>query len=133
MEQPELLQVPPHAPDAERSVLGSMLIEANALELALEQLKSEDFYIPAHETLFAAMRDVRNGGNAVDLVTTSNELSRHGMLERAGGLTYLSELITFVPTAANVQNYIEIVEAKSVQRQLIRAGGEIIKDGMNDG
>ena len=132
MEQQEHLSVPPHAPDAERSVLGSMLIEPNALELALEQLKAEDFYIPAHETLFAAMRDVRNGGNAVDLVTTSNELERHGMLERVGGLAYLSELMTFVPTAANVQNYIAIVEAKSVQRQLIRAGGEIIKDGMND-
>ncbi len=132
MEQPQQAQVPPHAPDAERSVLGSMLIEANALELALEQLRSEDFYLPAHETIFAAMRDIRNGGNAVDLVTTANELERHGMLARAGGLTYLSELIAFVPTAANVQNYIEIVEAKSAQRQLIRAGGEIIRDGMND-
>ena len=132
MEQPEQLHVPPHAPDAERSVLGSMLIEQNALELALEQLKPEDFYLPAHETLFAAMRDVRNAGNAVDLVTASNELDRHGQLERAGGLTYLSELMTFVPTAANVQNYIEIVETKSVQRQLVRAGGEIVRDGMND-
>ena len=134
MEQPlPQQQTPPHAPDAERSVLGSMLIESNALELALEQLKSEDFYVPSHETIFAAMRDVRNAGSAVDMVTVSNELERHGLLARAGGLTYLSELMTFVPTAANVQTYIEIVEAKSVQRQLIRAGGEIISDGMNDG
>lgn len=132
MEQPLQAQTPPHAPDAERSVLGSMLIEPNALELALEQLRSEDFYLPAHETIFSAMRDVRNAGNAVDLVTTSNELERHGMLARAGGLTYLSDLMAFVPTAANVQTYIEIVETKSAQRQLIRAGGEIIKDGMND-
>lgn len=132
MEQPLQAQTPPHAPDAERSVLGSMLIDSNALELALEQLKSEDFYVPANETIFAAMRDVRNVGNAVDLVTLSNELERHGMLERAGGLTYLTDLMVFVPTAANVQNYIEIVEGKSVQRQLIRAGGEIIRDGMND-
>ena len=124
--------IPPHAPDAERSVLGSMLIEANALELALEQLKSEDFFVPAHETIFAAMREIRASGNAVDLVTLSNELESHGMLERAGGLTYLSELMSFVPTAANVSDYIGIVEHKSVQRQLIRAGGEIIRDGGND-
>lgn len=126
------MHTPPHAPDAERSVLGSMLIEPNALELVLEQLKPEDFYVPAHGTIYAAMRDVRVAGNAVDLVTLSNELERHGMLERAGGLTYLSELMSFVPTAANVQNYVDIVEQKSVQRQLIRAGGEIIKDGGND-
>ncbi|MEG1524701.1 MAG: replicative DNA helicase [Clostridia bacterium] len=133
MEQPrEQMHTPPHAPDAERSVLGSMLIEPNALELVLEQLKPEDFYVPAHGTIYAAMRDVRVAGNAVDLVTLSNELERHGMLERAGGLTYLSELMSFVPTAANVQNYVDIVEQKSVQRQLIRAGGEIIKDGGND-
>ena len=125
-------QVPPHAPDAERSVLGSMLIDSNALELSIEQLKAEDFYLPAHETIFAALRDVRNAGNAVDLVTASEELSRHGMLERAGGLGYLSDLMSFVPTAANIQTYIDIVEGKSVQRQLIKAGGDIVKDGMND-
>lgn len=126
------VRTPPHAPDAERSVLGSMLIEPSALELTLEQLKSEDFYIPAHETIYSAMQQIRNDGNAVDLVTLSNELERHGMLERAGGLTYLSELMSFVPTTANVQSYIDIVEQKSVQRQLIRAGGDIIKDGWND-
>lgn len=123
---------PPQSPDAERSVLGSMLIEPNALELALEQLREEDFYVPAHKTIFAAMSAVRHAGNAVDLVTLSSELKDSGMLDRAGGYVYLSELVGFVPTAANVQNYIDIVEHKSVQRQLIRAGGEIIKDGGDD-
>ena len=59
----------PHVSDAERSVLGSMLIDAGALEVSLEQLREEDFYVPANATIFAAMRDVRSGGNAVDLVT----------------------------------------------------------------
>ncbi len=122
----------PHATDAERSVLGSMLIEANALEIALEQLHAEDFYTPAHTAIFSAMRDIRALGGAVDLVTLSAELERHGLLEQAGGLTYLTDLVTFVPTAANVTNYIEIVEAKSVQRQLIHTGGEIMRDGMDD-
>lgn len=122
----------PHASDAERSVLGSMLIDANALEICLEQLHEEDFYVPANAAIYAAMRDIRASGDAVDLVTLSTELERHGRLEQAGGLSYLTDLVTFVPTAANVQNYIELVETKSVQRQLIRAGNEIIRDGMDD-
>lgn len=124
--------MPPHSVDAERSVLGSMLLDANALELALEQLRPEDFYLPAHETIFACMRDIRNAGGAVDLVTLANELERHGKLDMAGGAAGLSELLGFVPTAANVQEYIGIVEEKSVRRQLIRAGGDIARDGMND-
>lgn len=122
----------PHASDAERSVLGSMLIDANALEISLEQLREEDFYVPANAAVFAAMRDIRASGDAVDLVTLTNELERHGKLEQAGGLAYITDLVTFVPTAANAQTYIELVETKSVQRQLIHAGNEIIHDGMND-
>ena len=122
----------PHMSDAERSVLGSMLIDAGALEVCLEQLHEEDFYVPANATIFAAMRDVRAGGNAVDLVTLTAELERHNKLEMAGGLTYLTDLVTFVPTSANVSHYINLVETKSTQRALIRAGGEIMRDGMDD-
>ena len=128
----EYARTPPHAPDAERSVIGSMLIDADALEIALEQLRAADFYVPAHEAAFTAMRDLRNNGSSVDLVTVTNELDKHGLLARAGGAAYLSELMGFVPTAANAQHYIEIVEEKSVQRQLVRAGGEIMRDGMNE-
>ena len=126
------LRQPPHSVDAERSVLGSMLLEANALEIALEQLRPEDFYLPAHEAICACMRDIRNAGGAVDLVTLANELERHGKLAMVGGAAYLSELLAFVPTAANVQEYVEIVEEKSVRRQLIRAGSDVIRDGNND-
>ncbi len=133
MEDPvrEREQLPPHSPDAEKSVLGSMLIEESALEIVLEQLRAEDFYVPAHETIYAAMRDIRNHGGAVDLVTLTDELDNHGMLDRAGGAVYLSELATFMPTTANVQNYIDIVEQKSTQRALIRAGSAIAEDGWN--
>ena len=110
-----------------------MLIEANALELAIEQLHEEDFYLPTHQAIFAAMRDIRNAGGAVDLVTLSNELERHGKLDMAGGAAYLSDLLAFVPTASNTQEYISIVEEKSVRRLLIRAGGDIARDAQNDG
>lgn len=123
---------PPNNTDAERSVLGAMLIDTGALELALEQLREEDFYLVTHQTIFAAMRDIRTAGNAVDLVTLSNELDRHGKLDMVGGALYLSELMSYVPTAVNTQDYINIVEEKSVRRLLIRAGGDIIRDGMND-
>ena len=132
MEERQQQQVPPHSTDAERSVLGGMLIDGGALELALEQLREEDFYLPAHQAIFSGMREIRSAGGAVDLVTLSNALERHGKLEMVGGALYLSELMGFVPTAANAQEYIGIVEEKSVRRLLIRAGGEIIRDGMND-
>ena len=90
------MRQPPYSADAERSVLGSMLLETNALEIALEQLRPEDFYLSAHEAVFACMRDIRNGGGAVDLVTLVNELERHGKLDMAGGAAYLSELLSFV-------------------------------------
>ena len=96
----EELRLPPHSADAEKSVLGSMLIEPNALELALEQLHAEDFYVPAHETIFAAMGEVRLSGEAVDLVTLTNVLETRGQLARVGGQSYLTELMDFVPTAA---------------------------------
>ena len=133
MEERQQTQLPPHSTDAERSVLGGMLIEANALELAIEQLHEEDFYLPTHQAIFAAMRDIRNVGGAVDLVTLSNELERHGKLDMVGGPLYLSELMSFVPTAVNTQEYISIVEEKSVRRLLIRAGGDIARDAQNDG
>ncbi|MDD3400220.1 MAG: replicative DNA helicase [Eubacteriales bacterium] len=128
----ELEQGLPYNLEAERSVLGSMLLEHEALEQMLEQLKADDFYLSSHEDIFAAMRDIRNSGSAVDLVTLSNELEKHGKLDAAGGMVYLTELMSFVPTAANVQHYAKIVEERSVQRALIRAGHEMINDGSDD-
>ena len=74
MEERQQQQVPPHSTDAERSVLGGMLIDGGALELALEQLREEDFYLPAHQAIFSGMREIRSAGGAVDLVTLSNAL-----------------------------------------------------------
>ena len=132
MEQASFEQAHPHNLSAERSVLGSMLLDANALEQMLETLRGEDFYKSAHRDIFEAMQSIRSDGRAVDLVTLNNELERFGKLERAGGTVYLSELMAFVPTTENVQHYANIVEERSVQRGLIRAGNEMIRDGMDD-
>ncbi len=125
-------RVLPHNAEAERSVLGAMLLELDALEQMLEQLRAEDFYVAANREIFAAMRDIRVRGSAVDLVTLTNELASHGKLDMAGGSVYLTELIGSVPTAANVAYYGSIVESRSVQRGLIAAGNEMIRDGMSD-
>ena len=122
----------PHSTEAERSVLGAMLLENAALEQMLEQLRPEDFFVTAHEHIFAAMRDIVLSAGAVDLVTLASQLERNGKLDAAGGAVYLTELMQFVPTAANVAYYARIVEEHAVQRALIRAGNEMIRDGMDD-
>ena len=131
MEQ-QTFQALPHNEDAERSVLGSMLLDVGALDAMLEQLKPEDFYQAAHASIFDAMRKIRQDGDSVDVVTLANALERSGKLESAGGAVYLTELMSFVPTAANVQHYERIVEEHSIQRALIRVGNDMIRDGMND-
>ena len=122
----------PNNVEAERSVLGAMLLESEALDSMLEQLFPEDFYQSAHADIFAAMRSIRAEGSAVDLVTLSGALERMGKLEAAGGIVYLTELMRFVPTAANVQYYAKIVEDHSTQRALIRVGNDMIRNGMDD-
>lgn len=120
-------RTPPHSLEAEKSVLGSMLISRDAAELASEMLTPQDFYLPQHQYIFEAMCDLVNHAQAVDSVTVVDALERAGKLASAGGLGYIAELSLFVPSAANVSYYIKIVEDRSVLRQLIAAGGEIIK------
>ncbi len=121
-------RTPPHSAEAEKSVLGSMLISRDAAELSCEMLRGEDFYLPQHQDLFEAMLGLVTHGAAVDSVTVIDALERAGKLAAAGGVSYVTELSLFVPSAANVGQYIRIVEDRSVLRQLIRAGGEIVRD-----
>ncbi len=125
MEQRMTDRIPPHHQDAERSVLGSMLLSHEAVLLAQEMLDPDDFYDPAHREIFDAMCHLANQTRKIDLVTVDEELSRRGRLEGIGGLTYLVELSRFVPSAANVAAYVRIVDEKSTLRRLISASGEI--------
>ncbi len=127
-----LEQTLPHSIEAERSVLGAMLLENAALEEMLEQLMPGDFYMAAHEHIFAAMRDVALEGGAVDLVTLADRLEKNGKLDAAGGAVYLTELMQFVPTTANLTHYARIVEEHSVKRALIRAGNDMIRGGLDE-
>jgi len=121
----------PRSIEAERSVLGSMLIDPGAMDLALEELKGEDFFLASHQEIFTCMQNLRNQSQSVDTVLLVAELDRVGKLAMVGDVAYVTELSLVTPSAANVQHYIDIVQERSVQRQLIRAGNEIVRDGMN--
>ncbi|MBR2660961.1 MAG: replicative DNA helicase [Clostridia bacterium] len=118
----------PNSTDAEISVLGAMLQDSTAVLRAAEQLKPEDFYHPEHKEIFTALTGMNSRQTAIDLVTVKDELTRRGTLDGVGGVQYLMKINGDVPTAANVQSYIDIVREKSTLRKMIAACQDIMKD-----
>jgi len=125
-------KVPPQSLEAERSVLGAMLIEKEAIARAIDFLRKESFYSEAHQTIFQAIIDMYEKNKAVDFVTVAEELRKGKLLKEVGGATYLSNLINSVATAANVEYYAKIVQEKAVLRNLIRAATQIVTDSYTD-
>ena len=128
----ELGKVPPHDTDAEQAVIGSMLTDKDAIISAIELLKIEDFYREDNKTIYEAILNLYNRAEPVDIITLKSELSSMGKLEAVGGLEYLAELPEKVPTTANVDKYIKIVEEKSLMRNLIKTANDIIKLGYDE-
>lgn len=124
----QVQRIPPHSLDAEQSVLGSMLLDKEAVAAASEILQGEDFYSDAHKEIYEAILDIYDHGTPVDLVTLAEALRQRGSLEAVGGGTYISGLSMSVPSTANVRYYIRIVEEKSILRRLIFASNDIIKE-----
>jgi len=122
-------RVPPNDVDAERSVLGSMLLSKDAIGEVTEQIRGMDFYQPAHETIFEAILDLFGRGEPADMITVSNELQRRGELLRIGGGPYLHDLVSGVPIAANASYYAAIVREKAILRRLVNAGTKIAQMG----
>lgn len=116
----------PQALEAEMAVLGSMLIEREATEKALDALHETDFYAPAHRRIFKACADLFNAGQAVDLVTASEELRKRGQLEEVGGAQALADLVHKVTTAAHVEYYGRMVKEKAILRDLIAAATGVV-------
>ncbi len=125
----QLERVPPQNLEAEEGVLGSMLLDRDAIARAVEGLRPEDFYRDAHRVIFTAMLELFERGEPVDLITVTNRLAGMGKLEDVGGATYLASLPNVVPTAANVDYYASIVLEKSMLRALINAGTHIASMG----
>ena len=118
-------------PEAERSVLGAMLRSKTAAQAGLDGLGAGDFFDPGNREVFDAMRSVADGGQAVDLITVDQELTRRGKLEVVGGAAYLIELTQGVPSAANVGAYIGIVKGLAKRRAAIQAA-EALAQGLKD-
>jgi replicative DNA helicase len=116
-------RIPPHNDDAERAVIGAMLIDESAVLAARQYLTSEDFYSPAHKRIFAAIFDLVNAGHKADLLTIKGELEKSGKLDEAGGIDYIASLTHVVPSSANADYYAQIVRACSLRRGLIQAAG----------
>jgi len=120
--------VPPQALNVERTVLGSMLIDSTAVDIALEYLREDSFYSEAHTRIFICMRELSDKNSPVDFVTVAEKLREKEWLEAVGAEGYLSELAGNVATAGNVKRYAEILLEKSTLRQLISAAAEITTD-----
>ncbi|HBF36553.1 MAG TPA: replicative DNA helicase [Firmicutes bacterium] len=122
-------RLPPQNIDAERSTLGSMMLEKEAIEKGIEILKAEDFYREAHRVIFEVIVSLSNKGEPIDIITVSEELTRRNMLDKIGGIPYLTALANSVPTAANIEYYAKIVGEKSLLRSIISAATNIVSMG----
>ncbi|MGE9841659.1 replicative DNA helicase [Selenomonas bovis] len=135
-------RVPPQNIEAEQSVLGAMLIKKEAITQAQELLRPDDFYREAHRIVFETMLELAGDNEAVDLVTLTEALRKKEMLEKVGGISFITALANYVPTAANIVYHAQIVKEKSELRHLIDAATEIasaayeatddVKDIMDD-
>ena len=124
---PSLYTVPPQNIEAEQSILSAILIDNNVLLDVIEILAAEDFYKTAHQKIYAAIIDLFDKGEPVDLVTLANNLDESGRLEDVGGASYLARLVDAVPMAVNAQHYAKIVHDKASLRRLIEKSNAIAK------
>jgi len=122
------LKLPPQNLEAEQSVLGALLIDKNAIINVADVLLPSDFYKPAHEKIYAAMLELYQKHEPVDLLTLTSYLKGQDWLKNAGGSAYLTELVDSVPTASHASHYANIVKEKKVLRDLITASAEISAD-----
>ena len=115
----------PHNLEAERSVLGAILLHNDAFNTAVEAIDSNDFYRDAHRRIFDKMVTLAERGEAIDLVTLKEALNRAGDLDAVGGPAYISALVDGVPRSTNVEHYARIIKEKSILRSLIFATNKI--------
>lgn len=125
------LKVPPHAIEAEKAVIGGLMLVASAWDKIAGKLASEDFYFKNHKNIFKAIAHLHENQLACDVVTVSDWLEAHGLTEQSGGLDYLADLAANTPGASNVEAYAKIVREKSVLRQLIQIGNELAEKAFN--
>jgi replicative DNA helicase len=128
-EKMELGRIPPHDIEAEQAIIGSMLTDKDAVIAAIEILREQDFYREDNRIIYSAILNLYNRSEPIDIITLKAELKSMGKLEAVGGLEYIVQLPDRVPTTSNVEQYIKIVEEKSMLRALIKTADELITLG----
>ena len=123
----------PHNLEAERSILGAVLLDNHSLNAAVEKLRSEDFFLPQHRQIFERMIQLAEKQQAIDVVTLMEDLARRGELESAGGVPYLSQLADGLPRSTNVEHYARIVKEKAVLRNLAFSAAAIQEQALAGG
>jgi replicative DNA helicase len=124
----DIHRTPPNSVEAEQGVLGSMLLSPRqAIAECVEKIDEQYFYVPAHQTIYNVLVDLWNAGQAIDLITFTQVLRDRNLLESVGGAAFVTSLFTFVPTAANLEYYLEIVRDKYILRQIISAATESVR------
>ncbi|HRI36143.1 MAG TPA: DnaB-like helicase N-terminal domain-containing protein [bacterium] len=126
------MKVPPHSVEAERGVLGSILIDSEGLHKVADLIKVEDFYEPSHANVYRGMLDLSAKGRPIDVLTLRETLDDRGELKTIGGDVFLMELANTTFSSANVYQYAQIVKNKSMLRKLIKAGNEIALYGYDE-
>ena len=127
-----LEKVLPHSAEAERAVLGAILLDNQLFDQAAAILHIEDFHVRAHQTVFAGMATLSTALKAIDAVTLRSELEKGSHLQEIGGASYISSLLDGVPRLANIEHYARIVKEKAVQRKLIHAAYKILEQSYTD-
>lgn len=127
-----LERVPPQNLEAEKSVLGGILLDNQAMQRISEILQEGDFYRDAHRKIFQCMVELFEKSEPVDLITLTEEVSQKSWLKGVGGAVYLATLVDEIPTAANIEYYARIIKEKSILRQVIEAGTRIARDGYEE-
>jgi len=125
-------KLPPQSIEAEKSLLGSLMLDKNAIIKIVDFLRPKDFYKKNHQEIYKAMLEIFEKGEPIDLLAVSTRLKEKKLLEEIGGNSYLTELINQVPTAAHILNYAKIVQRKRILRDLIEASQEIYQMGYDE-
>ena len=128
----EVGKIPPHDIEAEQAVIGSMLTDKDAVISAIEKLKPDDFYREDNKAIYEAILSLYAKSEPIDIITVKAQLVENGKFEQIGGINYLAALPEKVPTTANVERYIKIVEEKSILRNLIKVSNEITTLGYSE-
>jgi replicative DNA helicase len=131
-EKQDRFRIPPHNIEAEQSVLGSLMLDKDAIIKVADLLRVGDFYKNDHNLIYEAMLELYERREPIDVLSLANRLEEKGALDSAGGSGYLASLVNAVPSSSNVAHYAKVVQKKSLLRKLISAASEIVEMGWNE-